>query len=124
MIVDSDVLIEVLRRNRKTLDWMSERVEAGERLRCSPVSRAEIGAGIRKGEEGAIERVFAAMEVLPIDGETGAIAGDRLRRYQKSHRLELGDALVAASALQHGDILATFNRKHFPGVDRILIPPR
>jgi predicted nucleic acid-binding protein len=36
----------------------------------------------------------------------------------------MGDALIAATALERADDLATFNRKHFPGVQRIVAPDR
>src|SRR4030088_2284876 len=52
------------------------------------------------------------------------LAGKRLRRYRRSHALELDDALIGASALQHGERLATFNRRHYPGISRLTVPDR
>src|SRR3954464_3855925 len=37
-----------------------------------------------------------------------------LKRYRKSHAVELGDALIAASAVERGARLWTRNRKHYP----------
>jgi len=37
-----------------------------------------------------------------------------LRRYRKSHAIELGDALIAASAVARNATLWTRNRKHYP----------
>ena len=54
----------------------------------------------------------------------GELAGERLRRYRRSHRLELGDALIAASAMQYGERLATLNRRHYPGISRLSSPDR
>lgn len=42
------------------------------------------------------------------------MAGEYIRRYRKSHSVELGDALIAASAVVSGAALWTRNRKHYP----------
>ena len=124
MILDSDVLIEILRNNARTTRWVAAQAAPGEALRYSPVSRAEIGAGQRAGEEQAIAALFAGMDVVTIDAVTGESAGERLRRYRRSHGLELADALIGASASQHGERLATFNRRHYPGITGLLQPDR
>jgi predicted nucleic acid-binding protein len=46
--------------------------------------------------------------------ETGRQAGDYLKRYRKSHAVELGDALIAAGAVLNNAALWTRNRKHYP----------
>jgi predicted nucleic acid-binding protein len=51
---------------------------------------------------------------VPIDAALGRQAGEYLRRYRKSHAVELGDALIAASAVANGAQLWTRNRKHYP----------
>ena len=124
MILDSDVLIEIPRNNARTSQWVAAQAAAGQALRYSPVSRAEIGAGQRAGEEEAIAALFVGMDVVPIDAATGELAGDRLRRYRQSHGVELGDALVGASASQHAERLATFNRRHYPGITTLIKPDR
>jgi predicted nucleic acid-binding protein len=124
MILDSDVLIEILRSNLKTTKWVAEQASSGDALRYSPVSRAEIGAAMRAGEERVTAALFAGLDAVTIDVSTGELAGERLRRYRRSHSLELGDALIGASAVQYGERLATFNRRHYPGISRIVTPDR
>jgi predicted nucleic acid-binding protein len=124
MILDSDVLIEILRNNARTARWVAAQASAGEALRFSPVSRAEIGAGMRVGEEKGIASLFAGLHGLTVDTSTGELAGERLRRYGRSHGVELGDALIGASAVQYGEGLATFNRRHYPGISRLNSPDR
>ena len=124
MILDSDVLIEILRSNARTARWVAAQGSAGQTLRYSPVSRAEIGAGIRAGEEKTIAALFVGLDAVTVDAATGELAGKRLRRYRRSHDLELGDALIGASAVQYGEQLATFNRRHYPGISRITSPDR
>jgi predicted nucleic acid-binding protein len=124
MILDSDVLIEILRGNPKTSRWVVAQASTGETLRYSPVSRAEIGAGLRRGEEEKVSALFGGLDAMTIDATTGDLAGARLRHYRQSHALELGDALIGASALQHGERLATFNRRHYPGISQLASPDR
>lgn len=124
MILDSDVLIEILRGNARTSRWVAGQASTGEALRYSPVSRAEIGAGMRAGEEQGIATLFAGLTPVTIDATTGELAGQRLSRYRRSHRLELADALIGASAFQHGERLATFNRRHYPGIATVTQPDR
>jgi len=76
------------------------------------------------GEEKGIAALFAGLDAVTVDATTGALAGERLRRYRRSHRLELGDALIGASAEQYGERLATFNRRHYPGISRLASPDR
>jgi len=124
MILDSDVLIEILRGNARTSRWVAAQASTGETLRYSPVSWAEIGAGTRAGEEQAITALFAGLTAVSIDATTGELAGERLRRYRRSHRLELADSLIGAVASQHGERLATFDRRHYPGIATLTQPDR
>ena len=124
MILDSDVIIEVLRGNSATIGWLRARSAAGISMQYSPVSRAEIRAGSRKGERATIGALFASMTAPSIEASTGEIAGEQLAKFAGSHGVQMGDALIAATALERADELATFNRKHFPGVPRIVTPDR
>jgi predicted nucleic acid-binding protein len=124
VIIDSDVIIEILRGNSKTGAWLRRKRAGGTLIRYSPISRAEIRAGARPRERGVISALFASFTVLPVEAATGDLAGDQLARFAGSHGVQLGDALIAAAALEHGDDLATFNTRHFPGVKRIVTPER
>jgi predicted nucleic acid-binding protein len=124
VIVDSDVIIEILRGNAKTASWLGSQRASGVALRYSPVCRAEIRAGSRPRDRSAISVLFATMAAVPIDAPTADIAGDQLARFSRSHGVQMGDALIAAAAIELGDELATFNARHFPGVRRIVKPDR
>jgi len=80
----------------------------------SPVTEAEIWAGAWPREHEALNKLLQTLVCAPIDGETGRVAGEYLRQYQKSHGLEMGDALIASTALLHRAELWTRNRKHYP----------
>jgi predicted nucleic acid-binding protein len=115
VLVDSDVLIEVARaRDSDTLEKWTYLAESDEVVLCSPVSVAEIWHGARPSEHRVLRNLFRALVCVPLDAETGTQAGEYLRAYHKSHGVELGDALIAAAALQHKATLWTRNRKHYP----------
>ena len=115
ILIDSDILIEVMRGRdtRIVEDWLKWSASTGPIL-YSPVSQAELRAGARPSERDAIANLFQVLECVPIDDEIGHLAGDYLRQYQKSHSLELGDALIAASAVLRSAAVWTQNRKHYP----------
>lgn len=118
VLVDSDILIEVLRgRKLDVAALWTDTVAANEPLFYSPVTLAEIRHGMRGHERGSTERILSSMVIVPIETEIGARAGDYLRAFHASHAMELGDALIAATASVHHLDLWTQNRKHFPMKD-------
>jgi len=54
---------------------------------------------------------------LQRDAAIGRRAGEYLHRFAKSHPVEPGDALIAATASLHNLKLWTRNRRHYPMTD-------
>jgi predicted nucleic acid-binding protein len=118
VLVDSDILIEVSRgRDTEIVSRWLELSNSGSVVLFSPVSVAELWAGARPNEHDAINNLFRALTCIPIDGDIGRQAGAYLRQYQKSHRVEIADALIAAGAQANGAQIWTRNRKHYPMKD-------
>ena len=115
VLIDSDILIEVSRgRDAAVVEKWNELSRSDHVLLCSPVTVAELWHGALPREHETLNQLFAALICVPIDQETGRRAGDYLRRYGKSHNVELGDALIAATASTEEAALWTRNRKHYP----------
>ena len=115
VLVDSDILIEASRgKDAELVSRWLELSGSDAAILYSPVSVAELWAGARPAEHDALDNLFRALTCVPIDAETGRQAGDYLKRYRKSHGVELGDALVAAGAVVNGAMLWTRNRKRYP----------
>jgi predicted nucleic acid-binding protein len=115
VLIDSDILIEVSRgRNTDLLSRWLELGASDALIVFSPVSVAELWAGARPAEHAVLEALFEALVCVPVDAAVGRRAGEYLRRYRKSHSVELGDALTASSAVASGARLWTRNRKHYP----------
>ena len=117
ILYDSDVIIEILRDSPQILEAALDLERSGVPTYCSPISWAEIYAGIRPGEEGITETFFQARGEVIIDATSGRKAGDYLSRYGRSHGVQIADALVAAAASTSGLRLWTLNRKHYPMPD-------
>jgi predicted nucleic acid-binding protein len=81
------------------------------------VTVAELWHGARPQEYQILNALFVAVHCIPIDIQIGQRAGDYLRQYAKSHHVELGDALIAATASVHKLELWTRNRRHYPMKD-------
>ncbi len=114
ILLDSDVIIAWLRGYEPIAGAVAGLLEQGHNLLWTPVSVAEIFAGARKGESARLESLFQILETLPISDAFGKMAGHYLQKYSKSHSLELGDALIAASARSASLPLWTLNKKHYP----------
>lgn len=118
VLVDSDILIEVSRRRDPAIISRWRELSASESVVLfSPVTAAELWAGARPSEYDPIKALFDALICVPTDAVIGRLAGEYLRRYRKSHSLELADAVIAASAATSRALLWTRNRKHYPMPD-------
>lgn len=112
LILDTTVLIDVLRDVRATID----RLRAARDLPLiSAISVDEVRAGMQSSEREATENLLSWPIVVPVDAEVATASGDWRREYA-SRGITLGraDALIAASALVYGATLATSNVKDFP----------
>jgi len=115
VLIDSDILIEVSRARDSAILAKWDALSRGSTaLFCSPVTVAELWHGVRQPDDTILQAIFAAIQAIPIDAEIGQRAGAFLKQYAKSHGVELGDALIAATASLHDLQLWTRNRRHYP----------
>jgi predicted nucleic acid-binding protein len=115
VLIDSDILIEVSEgRDDVILARWKDLSQSAIPLLCSPVTVAEVWHSARPLEHAALSALFEAIDCVPIDLKTGQRAGDYLRQYAKSHHVELGDALIAATASIHKLDLWSRNRRPTP----------
>ena len=118
-LVDTDVLIDFLRGYAPAVEWMGK---LQNRPLVSVVTIAELRAGMRAGEERALETLFDASVVIPVDAQIAGRAGDLRREFGPSHGTGLADALIAASSIVNKARLATLNVKHYPMMEGLLQP--
>ena len=115
LLLDTTVLIDVLRGRGGARTSVAEAVRAGHVLGISALNLAEIYSGLRSTEELLAEEFLASLELFPV---TASIAerGGRLRNQCSRRGITIGlaDAVIAATALEHESWLVTDNRKDFP----------
>ena len=112
-MVDTDILVDALRRFSAGLDHVEEASQQGA-LRISITSEMELILGCRNRRE--LHRLERFLRRCTILGMTEAIAARTvalLRQYRLSHGLSITDALIAASALAYNETLYTKNVRHF-----------
>lgn len=116
-IIDTDVAIDHFHGHRAALDYFAENIASGEVLAISVVTLTELYGGMRADEQERTARLLELFTVLDVNAAIGAKAGEYLRQFRRSHNLELGDTLIAATASLYDAELVTRNLKHYPMSD-------
>lgn len=120
MLVDTDVLIWHLRgyaRATRRLDELGS-------LTLSAVSYLEVLQGMRnKAELVAVKKMLARRSalLLPVTETITLRATALMEELTLSHGLQLGDALIAATAVENQLPVLTANVKHFGAVAGLAI---
>ena len=119
-LLDTCILVDVLRKNQAAIAAV---VAFGGRPAVSPVSVMELYAGARtQREEKQLASLIDVFDVVDIEIAAYRRAGQLLKHFRLSHNLDFADALIAATAEQHGLKLATLNVKHFPMFPKLKPP--
>lgn len=114
-MLDTTVLIDVLRGRRSTFERLSALRQRGEVPYTTPINVEEIHRGLRDCEQGAAIRLFDGLRIAPIGRREGVQAGDWRRDHASAGvTLAQADCLIAAAALALHVPLATGNPKDFP----------
>ena len=115
-LLDSTVLIDVLRNRADAVSRIVRLLQSGEELCTSALNVEEVVRGIRGTKEqlGA-ENLFAGLVVIPIDEGVATTAGRWRREFSKRGvTLSQADCLVAGACAAIDARLATGNPKDFP----------
>jgi predicted nucleic acid-binding protein len=112
LLLDTSVLIDVLRGSSAARDWLG----AVEELpACSELTRAEVLRGVRSAERTRAERLLSSLRWVPVDEPISRRAGELGRQYRRSHPgLGIVDFVIGATAQLLEAHLATANVRHYP----------
>jgi toxin FitB len=109
ILLDTDVLVDHLRGHR--------RLDARDPAwKISVVTRCELFAG-RNTDESRLQQTLNQIDELSVDRVIAESAG----RIRRTVQLNIPDALIAATALEHGIPVMTRNRRHFERVAGLIV---
>jgi len=119
VLLDTTVLIDLLHRRPEMMAIIKAITEGDFELTTSSINVAEVYAGVRPGEESITDALVDSLACFDCTRELAQHAGELVaerRRIGRTHSLD--DMIVAATAIAHGCLLVTDNRKDFdvPGV--------
>lgn len=122
-LLDTDVLIDLFHGNLAARAYISQRSAENEQLAISAITLAEMMGGMRLGEEAATARLLNQFNVIDINAGIARQAGRFLRAYRDGYRVDLGDAIIAATAYLSGADIVTRNTRHYPMPEVLVIEP-
>ena len=115
IVVDTSVLIDLLRGDSRASVAIETASARGESLTGSVLTRTELLAGARPSEERSILRLFASLAWIEVDHHLADRAGRLTNAYKRSHPgIDPVDYVIAATTERLGADLWTLNLKHFP----------
>jgi len=112
MLFDTDVLIFVQRGNVNAAQLIEDAADRS----ISIQTYMELLQGAKNKEQHLTIKRFLhdfAFETLPLSENIGHRAAIYVEEYSLSHAVRAADAIIAATAVEHGLPLASANAKHF-----------
>lgn len=124
VIADTDVLIDALHGRDPMADRITIGIETGS-LATTAISAFELLSGAAtEHTRQQVERLLAALTILPVDAEAGGAAADA-RRLLESRGIPIGmaDCLIAGVCLTRSAPLLTRNHAHFSQIPTLRLTP-
>jgi len=119
VLLDTNILIEILKGNDKTISKI-EALEA--KLSISSITVMELYYGaLNKTELGKLEKFVSLFNIIELNENISKKATMLVKRYAKSHTLDIPDSLIASTALVLNAKLVTYNTKDFKYIDGIML---
>ena len=113
ILFDSDVLIDVLRKDAVAETLLTSLGSMGP-LGISVVSRMETIRGCRNREaQQQAEKLLRRFQVISLDTHISRRADELILRYYLGYNLAVADALIAATALEYDLPLISKNQRDF-----------
>jgi predicted nucleic acid-binding protein len=115
LLLDTTVLVDVLRRLQRRRELVADLARAGHTISTTALNVAEVYAGMRAGEERDAEALFDSLRLYELSGSSARLAGKLKNTWSKKGRtLTLADTMVAAIAIENECQLLNDNQKDFP----------
>jgi tRNA(fMet)-specific endonuclease VapC len=131
IILDTDVMIQGERGDFDLSNWLASR--PGDKFEIAAITVAELRHGVERATEAhrapRARYVKAVLETFPIIPYTAQTAYEHARIWAELEAVGkmtgFYDLIVAATAIERGSELATFNKRHFSNIRGLsIIEPR
>ena len=112
MLFDTDVLIWVQRGNERA----ARAIQLSESRQISTQTYLELMQCCKNRQHLRFAKQFIKdyqIQVIPLSENIGHRASVYIEQFSLSHGIRAGDAIIAATAVEHGLILCSANAKHF-----------
>lgn len=123
VVVDTSVLIDFLRSDKKPESFFFQLVESELKLYISIITHSELFSGKSVWESRKAKKelniLLSGLEVIPLGENQSRLAG----QIRAEASIDLIDAIIAATALVQDAYLATLNLKDFDKVDSLQLYP-
>ena len=116
MLFDTNIFIYLEKRNVKAITL----IEETENIHISAITYMELIQGAsNKNKARLVERLLQAfnIRIVELNENISIIARLLIKQHAQSHALTLGDALIAATAIQSNFQLITANYRDFRFID-------
>jgi tRNA(fMet)-specific endonuclease VapC len=117
ILLDTSVLIELLRSKDKTLTLFHTLATGDEKLTISSITVYEFRNGMTPTNQQFCEQLLSSVESISFDKQAAiraSIVYQTLR--SQSMLINIADILIAATVIEHSCPLATLNLRHFQRV--------
>jgi len=113
-MIDACVSIDYFRSKNKENSFLTKLIQGSCKCCTSSIAKYEVLAGALDRDMPEWEHIFDKIAVFAFDDATILTARNIHRQLRRDNKLiDLGDILIAATAIANDLPLATFNRKHF-----------
>lgn len=124
-LLDTSVAVDHLRGYGPATALFEDWIQSEELVCASELTRFELLAGARTGEQRRLERFFAVLDWVPVTDDIARRAGDYARAFRRSHSgIGVVDFLLAGTVSTLKAELVTTNVRHFPMFERLRPPYR
>lgn len=122
IILDADVIIQGEKGTFDLKSWLQ--ANSAEQFEIAAITIAELWHGVERGagairarREKYLQSIVGRIPIIPYTEETGYEHARIWAQLESSGKM-IGDydVIVAATAMERGSSVATFNRKHFSAI--------
>jgi tRNA(fMet)-specific endonuclease VapC len=123
IIVDADVIIKGEKGRFDLRSWLA--AQTGQELEIAAITVAELWHGIerataahRLSRERYVQAIVERLPIVPYTESTALVHAQIWAGLESSgEMIDAHDLILAATALERGSVVATFNKRHF-----VLVP--